>query len=293
MHLVVTPCRDEVSVITNLIKSVSEQTVVPDSWIIVLHNYSQKRKEEIEVLISDFDWISIHQINDNSEWKRGEQIAKIVNFGISQSNLEWDFLSKIDSDVELPPNYFESIFSEFTESPDLGIASGSCYVLERGRKIRETVSPDHTRGALKTYRKKCYEDIGGIGEVNGWDGIDNIKAQMNGWITKNFPRIEARHFRRTGAYSGLVWGCFEAGQFSYSMRYLPAYIFARSLHRMSRKPAIIGGLAMFTGYVAGFTKGLPASCDPEVYKFLRMKQKRRLLFKRDVQSANSSDSPSN
>ena len=72
MHVVVTPCRDEVSVIRNLIKSVSEQTVVPDSWIIVLHNYSQKSKEEIEVLISDFDWISIHQINDNSEWKRGE-----------------------------------------------------------------------------------------------------------------------------------------------------------------------------------------------------------------------------
>ena len=116
---------------------------------------------------------------------------------------------------------------------------------------------------------------------------------MNGWITKNFPRIEARHFRRTGAYSGLVRGCFETGQFSYSMRYLPAYIFARSLHRMLRKPIIIGGLAMFTGYVAGFANGLPASCDPEVSDFLRMKQKRRLLFKGEVQSANSADLPSN
>ena len=111
MHVVFTPCRDEVPVIRNLIKSLSEQTLVPASWIIVLHNYSEKSKEEIEVLTSDFDWISIHHINDNSEWKRSAQIAKIVNFGISQSNLEWEFLSKIDSDVELPPNYFESIFS--------------------------------------------------------------------------------------------------------------------------------------------------------------------------------------
>ena len=71
--------------------------------------------------------------------------------------------------MELPPNYFESIFSEFTESPDLGIASGSCYVLERGRKIRETVSPDHTR-CTKDLQKKCYEDIGELGK--SMDGME-------------------------------------------------------------------------------------------------------------------------
>ena len=50
---------------------------------------------------------------------------------------------------------------------------------------------------------------------------------------------------------------------------------------------------MFAGYVAGFANRLPASCDPEVSDFLRMKQKRRLLFKGEIQSADSADLPSN
>ncbi len=293
MHVVVTPCRDKVSLIRNLVKSMTEQTVQPDSWIIVLHNYSDVGFRELEELTQGFDWISIHRINDDTSWKRGAQIARIVNFGISQSPLDWNFLSKIDSDVELPVDYFESIFSEFGESHELGIASGSCYVMERGRKVPEKVSADHTRGALKTYRRQCYEDIGGIGEVDGWDGIDNIKAQMHGWKTKNFSQIEVRHFRRTGAYYGPIKGCFEAGQFSYCMRYLPAYIFARSIHRMARKPAIIGGVAMFVGYVTAFLSRFPPSCDPDVSEFLRKKQKRRLMFKSDTQKTGQTGPPPN
>ena len=95
----------------------------------------------------------------------GEQIAKIVNFGISQSNLEWDFLSKIDSMW----NYLTilSLYFQNLQNPQIGIASGSCYVL-RGRRSRDGFSDQEI--ALKTYRKKCYEDIGGIG-VNGWDEL--------------------------------------------------------------------------------------------------------------------------
>ena len=40
-------------------------------------------------------------------------------------------------------------------------------------------------------------------EVDGWDGIDNISAQMNGWETRNFLDIEVNHRRMTGSYFGL------------------------------------------------------------------------------------------
>ncbi len=293
MHVVVTPCRDEVSLVRNLVKTMSEQTVRPDSWIIVLHNYSDSSIRELEEEILGSDWISLHRVDDDSTRRRGEQIARIVNIGVSQISQDWDFLSKIDSDVELPVDYFESIFSEFTGSQELGIASGTCYVMERGRKIVEKVSDDHTRGAIKTYRRKCFEDIGGIAEVNGWDGIDNIKAQMNGWTTKNFPQIQVKHNRRTGAHSGMLRGCYEAGQFSYSMRYNPAYLFARSIHRMGRKPAIIGGIAMLAGYISAIVNRHPPSCEPEVSKFLRRKQKRRLLFQGRIHATGENAPPSN
>ena len=293
MHVVVTPCRDEVSLVRNLVKTMSQQTIRPDSWLIVLHNYSDSSFRELEEEIQGFDWIFLHHVVDDSTRRRGAQIARVVNIGISQISHDWEFLSKIDSDVELPVDYFESIFSEFADSQDLGIASGSCYVLEKGRKIVEKVSADHTRGALKTYRRKCFEDIGGIAEVNGWDGIDNIKAQMNGWETKNFPQIQVKHNRRTGAHSGLIKGCYEAGQFSYSMRYNPVYLLARSIHRMTRKPAILGGIAMFAGYVSAIINKHPPSCEPEVSKFLRAKQKRRLMFNRKISASRETTPPSN
>jgi len=278
VHVVVTPCRDEVSLVRNLVKTMSKQTVRPDSWVIVLHNYPDSSIRELEEETLGSDWISLHRVDDNSTRRRGAQIARIVNFGISHFPQDWDFLSKIDSDVELPVDYFESILSEFSDSQDLGIASGSCYVLEGGRKIVEKVSDDHTRGALKTYRRQCFEDIGGIAEVNGWDGIDNIKAQMKGWTTKNFPQIQVKHSRRTGAYSGLLRGCFEAGQFSFSMRYYPPYIFARSMHRMISKPIIIGGVSMLAGYFHAYFSGHPSSCDKESIEYLRRKQKNRISF---------------
>ena len=95
------------------------------------------------------------------------------------------------------------IFNEFKSSDKLGITSGSCYTMDRGRKRLEKVSPDHTRGGLKTYRRQCLEEIGGIMELDGWDGIDNIMAQMAGWETKPINRLEVLHQRTTGSHSGV------------------------------------------------------------------------------------------
>ena len=85
----------------------------------------------------------------------------------------------------LPEDYFECIFAEFSDSEQLGITSGTCYLMEKGKKIQEKTSKDHTRGGLKTYRRECYDQIEGINETDGWDGIDNITAQMHGWETRS------------------------------------------------------------------------------------------------------------
>ena len=107
----------------------------------------------------------------------------------------------------LPEDYFEAIFANFDDSPRLGIASGSCYLIEGRRKIVEFVSPDHSRGGLKTYRRQCFEEIGGIREVNGWDEMDNALAQMNGWETCCFSDIDA--FKWDAILSAIFDGSFK------------------------------------------------------------------------------------
>tara|TARA_B100001996_G_C18590321_1_gene565836 strand:- start:68 stop:964 length:897 start_codon:yes stop_codon:yes gene_type:complete len=276
-HIVITPSRDESEFLPSLIQSMSAQTIIPAKWIIVDHNSIDSTREVVEEARKKHDWIEYLRVSDDNPRKRGAQIARLFNRGISSSNIDWDFCSKVDADMVLPDDYFERIFSEFETSSTLGIASGSCYVISGSRKLVEKVSPDHTRGGLKTYLRKCYDEIGGIREVNGWDGIDNIIAQMRGWETRHVPEAEVRHMRMTGSYSGLNRGCFESGQFAYSMRYFPPFILARSIHRMSRKPRIIGGLSMFAGYLHAFFFKHPAACEKKVIDFLRWKQRNHIL----------------
>jgi len=277
-HAIVTPSRNEGKFLPSIIESLSNQTIMPVIWVIINHNSSDDTIEILRNAKSKYEWIEYINVNDNSTRKRGSQIASLVKTGINSIDVKWDYVSKIDADMVLPENYFEKIFQRFTNNPKLGIASGTCYIEEGGRKIIENVSSDHTRGGLKTYRLSCYEQIGGIREIDGWDGIDNVTAQMKNWETMPFKEIEALHQRRTGSFSGLISGCFESGKFAHTMNYLPLFMLARSIHRMKSKPFIIGGLSMMTGFLWSKLSRKTKLNDKEIVSFLRKRQKNRLKF---------------
>ena len=276
-HAIVTPCRDHVEIF-QLIDSMIEQTVPPLEWIIVLHNLKDYHFEQISIRTEPFQWIRLVRVNDDSTRKRGAQIARLVNAGISEIKQKWTYLSKIDADMVLELDYFENILGKFLQNQKLGIASGSCYLSINCKRQIEKVSDKHTRGGLKTYRRQCYEDIGGIREVDGWDGVDNIVAQMNGWETSNFSDIMALHTRRTGSHAGLLNGCFESGKFAYALRYSLLFMVARSLHRMLRKPVFLGGVSMFAGYLNAALLRTPQSLDDAETRYLRESQKERLMY---------------
>lgn len=275
-HVVVTPCRDPQEIFS-LIDSITGQTIPPTEFIIVLHNHTDLDQRKIYDYTRGIDWISITQVIDSTERRRGAQIAKIVNFGISKIRKNWAFLSKIDADMVLESDYFEQIFEKFKQNEKLGITSGSCYLIERGLRVPEKVSLDHTRGGLKTYRKQCFDEIGGIREVDGWDAVDNIAANMAGWETSNHEDIQVFHKRRTGSHNGLISGCFETGKFAYALRYYFPFMLARSIHRMLGKPYMIGGLSMLIGYFHAAASREPQSLTPLEKKYLVKKQRRKIL----------------
>jgi len=275
-HVVVTPSRNESEFLPDLVESMTRQTIIPSEWIIVAHNSDSNSQKILEEISSEHNWIKWFKMDDESKRRRGAQIAEVVNFGLSNSETEWDFFSKIDSDMSLPPDYFENIFTRFSEVDGLGIASGSCFLIENGKKSKEEVALGHTRGGLKTYKLECFNEIGGIREVDGWDGIDNITAQMKNWKTRSFDEIAVHHQRRTGSFFGLIPGCFETGKFAYSMRYYPLFMLVRCIHRMARKPLILGGISMFFGYATSFFRRNDRLNDLEITTFLREKQKKRL-----------------
>ena len=278
-HIVITPSRNESIFLEELADSMISQTCRPYKWVIVDHNSTDNTREKIDPIVEKNEWISIITVSDESRRKRGGQIARLFNAGLSSiKEQDWHFCSKIDADMVLPKDYFRSIMNKFSENPNLGIASGSCYLMFGSKRKNEKVSVGHTRGGLKTYRKSCFNQIGGVREVDGWDGVDNIVAQMNGWDTSNFPEITVLHKRATGSFFGSLKGCFETGKFAYSMRYSPTFMLARSLHRSFQMPIFFGGVLMMFGFVFGFITRQKPSMNSAEISFLRAKQRERLLY---------------
>ena len=278
-HVVITPSRNEAIFLKELADSMISQTCRPCKWVIVDHNSTDDTRDIIDPLLEKYEWISSVRVSDESQRKRGGQIARLFNVGLSSINeQDWHFCSKIDADMVLPSDYFSSIMKKFSENTNLGIASGSCFLMRGSKRKTEKVSLGHTRGGLKTYRKSCFNQIGGVREVDGWDGVDNIVAQMNGWETSNFPEIEVLHKRATGSFFGSLKGCLETGKFAHSMRYSPIFMIARSLHRSLQRPILFGGIFMMLGFFLGLITRQKSSMSTAEISFLRKKQRARLLY---------------
>ena len=104
-HIVITPSRNEAEFLPSMIESMAEQTHRPIAWIIVNHN-SVDETSILENATKKHDWIHEVNISDGSNRRRGGQIAKLFNDGISTFEGSWSFCSKIDADMFLPEDYF-------------------------------------------------------------------------------------------------------------------------------------------------------------------------------------------
>ena len=279
-NLVITVTKNDAIFLIPLIKSMVTQSSRPSNWIIVDDNSSDNTREIVLAASKEHDWITYVMANPIPQnIPRGERISQLFLFGLDSCGSNWEFCSKIDSDMILGDTYFEEIFNQFRNNPKLGIASGNC-IIQIGRKSRiEKVPGDHTRGGLKTYRGECYSEISGVVPTDGWDTIDNIMAQMKGWETRNFPEILVRHSRPTGYNNGMIKTAYEEGKKAHFLGYSTLYLFARSFHKMFNSPPfVIGGFSMMVGYLVRLLSNGRRFEDKEAIRFLKRKQISRLTF---------------
>ena len=76
----------------------------------------------------------------------------------------------------------------FDADPSLGIAGGTCYEQDTAGEWRPT-----SRDARPRARRdpgvpgECFEAVTPLERRMGWDGIDELKAQVAGWNTRTCP----------------------------------------------------------------------------------------------------------
>jgi len=281
-YIIISPVKNEEEYIETTITSMKNQKLQPLKWVIVNDGSTDKTKEIIELHSKDYNRIVLlDRKNVNDKRKRGKGVVEAFYDGFELiKNLDFDFIVKLDGDLKLDTNFFEKIIDRFDNDPKLGIASGVSYIQKRGKWVPERASKGFTYGETKVYRKRCFEEIGGIVPSMGWDGIDHIKAVMHGWKAIGFDDIIFYHLRPQGKGTGRLKAAYEEGICCYFMGYHPLFFILRSFKIMMFYPFIIGGLAMIFSYLKCTLRKERKINDKDFIKFLRKIQITRILHRR-------------
>jgi glycosyltransferase involved in cell wall biosynthesis len=280
--LLITPARNEAEHLERTIRAVAAQSRRPDLWLLVDDGSSDDTPRILRRWAEELPFLRLSQASAQADARAVDGLAvaaeaKAFNGALASVELsQFTHLGKLDADVELPPEYFESLLQRFAEEPALGIAGG--ILLEHGRAgwRPASIPSHHVRGALKLYSRECFEAIGGVEERLGWDTIDETYARMKGFETHSLSELEARHHRRVATRGGALRGRARLGQCAYILRYSAWWVALRSLKVACWRPYGLSGLAFFYGYARAFARRDDRVEDEQFRRFVAAELRQRV-----------------
>ena len=281
-YALISPCRNEARFIKTTLDSVISQSELPALWVIVDDGSTDETMDILTQYSAQYPWIKVVAKPDRGHRAVGPGVIEAFYVGLEALCLsEFDFICKLDVDLDLPPRYFEILMDRMQADPRLGSASGKPYYRSTtGAWVSEKCGDEMSVGMTKFYRTSCFQDIGGFVREVMWDGIDCHKARQRGWVVRSWdePDLQFHHLRPMGASdNNILTGRARHGFGQYFMRSDPLYFSATAVFRMTRPPYVIGGLAMLYGYARAWWSGARQLDDPELCNFIRAYQRQALL----------------
>ncbi len=280
-YCLITPCRDEEEFAEVTLKSISEQTESPSLWIVVDDGSGDRTPQILRQWQEKLPYLRVITRPDRGERKLGGGVIEAFYDGLNAIDPhEYDYICKLDLDLQLPATYFADVMSVMDGDPRLAVFSGKPYFFRAGQLTSEMCGDENAVGMIKFYRVPAFEQIGGFVREVMWDGIDGHRCRMLGWRaeSRDVPRLRFTHLRPMGTSHKSWWtGRARHGRGQYFMGTGLTYMFASAIYRMSRPPRIVGGIAMLWGYFQSMLSGSRRYEDREFRRFLRRYQWRCLL----------------
>ena len=268
---VVTAARNEAPNLERLARALVHQTIAPSAWVIVDNGSTDGTLELARGLSEEHAWITVPEMRCAGVPTRGRTVARAVHLGLSHVPLRTDVVVKVDADVSMEPHFFERMLAFFDADSRLGMASGSRYEREGGVWRQRFLTGTSVEAQCRAYRWECLLDILPFEEHKGWDGIDEVKANLRGWTTSVFRGLAFRHHRRIGGRELSRFSAWKAeGTGAHYMGYRPSYLLLRALFHARREPAAIGLVA---GYLDAAIQRTPQCPDRAVTRYVRDQQR--------------------
>ncbi len=280
-YLLISPCRNEADFMVNTLESVVSQSLMPTKWIIVDDGSTDGTSEILRQYSEQYDFIQIVTRDNRGHRSVGPGVIEAFYTGLRAVNLnDYEYLCKLDLDLDLPTTYFETLVSKMKVNPRIGTCSGKPYNQRDGRLVSEKRGDEMSVGMTKFYRRECFEAIGGYVREVMWDAIDCHKARQLGWqaVSWDDPELRFEHLRPMGSSQSSIYsGRRRHGRGQYFMGSDPLFFAASCVFRMAEPPLILGGLAMMQGYLAAWIRRMPQLDDPDLRRFIRAYQRRALV----------------
>lgn len=280
-YVLITPCRDEAAYARRSIESVLRQTAAPALWVIVDDGSSDETPGILAEYAARAPWLRVVRREDRGRRAVGPGVIDAFYAGLDTVRMEdFDYLCKFDLDLDIPPRYFELLMQRMEAEPRLGTCSGKPYFERGGGLVSEKCGDDMSVGMTKFYRTACFRDIGGFVREVMWDGIDCHRCRMRNWIACSWddPDLRFVHLRPMGSSQQSIWtGRMRHGFGQYFMGTGLGYMTASALFRLAHPPFVLGGLAMWWGYVRSALRRRPRYEDAVFRRFLRRYQRDCLL----------------
>lgn len=278
--VIISPVRDEIEYIEKNIESMAAQTLKPVEWLIVDDGSTDGTTEILRNAQEKYSWIHLEEKPNRGKRAVGPGVIEAFYYGYERiQTADYDFICKMDGDIELKPKYFETLIRFFKEDKFLGAASGKPYLKEGDQLIEERTNDEIVAGQVNFYRRECFEKIGGFVREVHWDGIASHRVRMEGWRARSIrhPELVFIHQRLMGSSEkGILEGRLRWGRGQYFMGTHPLYIFAIGVYRLWERPFLIGGISIVLGYFQAMLQGMRRYENLDFRKSLHAWQLERL-----------------
>jgi glycosyltransferase involved in cell wall biosynthesis len=278
-YVLITPARNEAAFIEKTLQSVTKQTVLPIKWVIVNDGSTDATSSIVRTYLPDHRWIELIDLQIR---KDRNFAAKVYAFNAGQErvkHLEYEIIGNLDADVSLDEDHFEFLQNEFGKDPNLGVAGTIFRELGYSSETDSFEGSNHVSGQCQLFRRQCFEEIGGYrpNRAGGIDWMAVTTARMMGWKTRSFREKSFFHHRALGtAERGRFASSFSYGEKDYYLGGHPVWELFRVAYRMTKKPYLVDGVALGSGYIWAFLRRVERPVSKELMGFHRKEQMQKL-----------------
>lgn len=277
--VIVTPARNEARFIELTIKSVIAQCVRPVKWVIVSDGSTDGTDDIVRGYAERYSWIELVRMPERKERHFAGKVNAFNAGYVRLRNIGYEVIVSLDGDVSFDAEYFAFLLRKLADDTRLGLIGTPFRDGDSEIYDYRFVNIEHVSGACQVFRRECFEAIGGYTPIKG-GGIDYLavlSSRMKGWKTRTFTEKVCTHHREMGtAQHSVLQSRYNYGVKDYAFGNHPVWEVFRTAYQMTKRPIVVGGLALLWGYVSAACRRAERPISREMKEFVQREQLQRL-----------------